>query len=111
LKGAGLSRNAEEARVRKVVDTSFFEKIFGAQWLKTTVAAIEKSVVPVEKGGRLYQGYTPAAVELLYQQMGRVGFNLEKNSLHDQILANMVFIFANSEASLLAALDFEDGRD
>src|SRR5262245_33684532 len=58
LRAKGLSRNAEEAQVRKTVDTGFFEKIFGRQWLEMTMALLQKRIVPVEKGGRLYQGYT-----------------------------------------------------
>ena len=106
-----MSRNAEEARVRKTVDTSFFEKVFGRPWLKMTVAELQKKVLPVEKGGRLYQGHSPEAVELLYQQLRKMGRNVAKNPLHDQILANTVFILTNSEESLSAALDFDDGQN
>lgn len=104
----GLSRNAEEARVRKFVDTGFFERVFGRPWLEMTVEALQKKVLPVEKGGRLYQGHTPEAVEFLYQEVRKAGISLEGSPLHDEILANMVFILTNSEASLAAALDFDD---
>jgi hypothetical protein len=106
-----LSRNAEEARVRKIVDTGFFEKVFGREWVEITVAALREKVHPVEKGGRLYQGHTPEAVELLYQRMRKTGLKLDKTPLHDQILANMVFILTNTEESLSAALDFEDAQN
>lgn len=111
LRGKGLSRNAEEARVRKIVDTGFFEKVFGRRWLEMTIAALQKKVLPVEKSGRLYQGHTPEAVEMLYQQLRKTGTNLDKNPLHDQILANMVFILTNSEENLSAALDFDDDHN
>jgi hypothetical protein len=111
LKGSGLSRNAEEARVRKIVDTQFFERVFGKPWLERTVAELRKRVLPVEQGGRLYQGHTPEAVEVLYQSVRDTGMSLDKHPLHDQILASMVFIFANSEGSLRAALDFDDSQN
>ena len=56
LRDASLSRNDEEARVRKVVDTAFFTKVFGRQWLESAVSAIEKKVLPVERNGRVYKG-------------------------------------------------------
>lgn len=108
LSNKRLSRSAEEARVRKVVDTGFFEKVFGRHWLKVTVAALYKKVAPVEKGGRLYQGYTRDAVETLYEQLRRAGTTIDKSPLHDQILSNLVFILTNSEKNLAAALDFEE---
>jgi len=111
LRDKGFSRNAEEAHVRKIVDTGFFQKIFGRRWLEMTVAALQKKVRTVEQGGRLYQGHTPEAVEMLYQSLRKTGTNMDKNPLHDQILANMVFIFTNSEKSLRAALDFEDAHN
>jgi hypothetical protein len=109
--GKGLSRNAEEAHVRKIVDTGFFEKVFGKRWLKMTVAELKKKVLPVEKGGRRYQGHTPETIEMLYQLMRKTGTNIDKNPLHDQILANMVFILTNSEKNLSAALDFDDDHN
>ena len=108
LRGKRLSRNAEEARVRKIVDTRFFENIFGRRWLETTVGELRKTVTSVGKGGRLYQGYTTEAVEVLYRRIRETGTNIDQHSLHDQILANMVFILTNTEQSLAAALDFAD---
>jgi len=108
LRNKHLAPNAEEARVRKVVETRFFEKVFGRQWLDMTVAALQKKVLPVEKGGRLYEGHTPEAVETLYEQLRKTGTKIDKSPLHDQILANLVFILTNSEKNLSAALDFDD---
>src|SRR5262245_19885971 len=111
LRSKGLSRNAEEARVRKIVDTGFFEKVFGRRWLEMTVAALKKKVLPVEKGGRRYRGYTPETVEMLYQQIRKTGTKIDNTSLHDQVLASMVFILTNSEKNLSAALDFDDDHN
>ena len=104
LRDKELSRNDEEARVRKTVDTGFFEKAFGRKWLQETVAALEKKVQTVEKNGRRYHGHTPEALEMFYQQLRKAGANIEKNPLHDQILASIVFILTNSRENLSAAL-------
>jgi hypothetical protein len=108
LLGSGLSRNEEEARVRKIVDTRFFEKVFGKEWMHTTVAALDKTVSPVEKNGRLYRGYTPVAIATLYRQLRKAGAKMENTPLHDRILAHVVFILTNSEENILAALDADD---
>jgi len=108
LRGKRLSRNREEARVRKIVDTGFLEKAFGREWLKTTVAALRKKVVAVKKNGRQYQGYTPEAVEMFYQSLEKAGASIAREPLHDQIIASLVFILTNSEGNLLAALDADD---
>jgi tetratricopeptide (TPR) repeat protein len=108
LRDQRLPRNKEEARVRKIVDTRFFEKVFGKEWLRTTVAALNKKVSAVEKNGQLYQGHTPEAVETLYQQLRREGVIIEKTPRHDRILAIVVFMLTNSEENLLAALDADD---
>jgi hypothetical protein len=109
LRGKGMSRNGEEAYVRKTADTFFFEKMFGRNWLKATVAAVKKSVMPVEKDGRQYQAFTPEAIETFYRQLLKAGTKLEKNPLNDRIVASLVFYLTNSEENLLAALDAEDG--
>jgi hypothetical protein len=111
LTDKGLSRSNEEARVRKTVDTSFFERVFGREWLEMTVTALEKKILPVEKNGRVYQGYSPDAVELFYQQLGKAGTAIERNPLHDKIVASMVFILTNSEKDLSSALDSDDDPD
>ena len=104
LRDAKLSRNDEEARVRKVVDTAFLVKIFGRQWLESTVAAIERRVLPVERNGRVYKGYTPDAVTELYKRLKKDGAKIERTSVHDRILETLVFILTNSEESLSGAL-------
>lgn len=108
LGGEGLSRNHEEARVRKTVDTAFFERLLGGEWIKTTVDALEKKVSRVEKNGRLFDGYTPEAIETFYQQLRRAGKEIERNPLHDRIVGHIVFILTNSEEELAAALDIEE---
>jgi hypothetical protein len=108
LHGQGLSRNEEEARVRKIVDTRFFEKVFGKDWLQMTATTLKEKVSPVERNGRVYQGHTPEAVETLYRQFRQEGVIVEKTPLHDRILAIVVFILTNSEENVLAALDAED---
>ena len=109
LRDQGFSRNREEAHVRKIVDTGFFEKVFGREWFETTVAALKKKVLTVEKNGRLYEGYMPEAVEVFYQHVRNAGVRIERTPLHDGIVANLVFIFTNSEENLQAALDADDG--
>jgi hypothetical protein len=111
LRDKGMSRNKEEAHIRKTVDTLFFEKMFGQDWMKATVAALKKGVIPIEKNGRQYQGYRPDAVEAFYRQLIKAGAKLEKTPLHDRIVASLVFILTNSEENLLAALDAEDGAE
>jgi hypothetical protein len=108
LRGKRLSRNREEAYVRKIVDTDFFEKAFGRQWLKTTVAALRKKVEARKKNGRQYQGYTTEAVEVFYQSLEKAGTSIARTPLHDGIIATLVFILTNSERDLLAALDADD---
>jgi len=108
LRDKSLSRNAEEAQVRKIVETEFFEKVLGGRWLEMTVAALQKKVLAVEQGGRVYKGHTPEAVDLLYRRLRKGGLNIGKSPAHDQILATQVFIFTNSQENLAAALDFED---
>jgi hypothetical protein len=108
LKDAKLSRNEEEARVRKVVDTAFFAKVFGREWLQSTVAAIEKKVLLVERNGRAYKGYTPGAVTELYQRLKKAGANIERTKVHDSILETLVFILTNNEETLSAALAADD---
>jgi len=110
LSDKDLSRNAEEAQVRKIVETRFFEKVLGSRWLEMTIAALQKKVLPVERGGRIYHGHTPEAVETLYRQFRKAGMTVAKSPLHDQLLARLVFIFTNSQEDLAAALDFEDGN-
>jgi hypothetical protein len=110
LKDANLSRNDEEARVRKVVDTAFFAKVFGGQWLESTIAAIEKKTLPVEKNGHVYKGYTPAAVTELYKRLKKAGANIERTRVHDRILETLVFILTNNEESLSEALAADDGQ-
>jgi hypothetical protein len=111
LRDKGMSRNLEEAQVRKVVETGFFEKVLGSRRLEMTAAALQKKVLPVEKGGRVYQGHTTEAVEMLYRQLRKAGINIGRNPLHDQILATVVFILTNNQESLAAALNFEDDRN
>ena len=108
LRDKRLSRNSEEAHVRKVVDTGFFERVFGRRWLETTVTLLKKKVIMVEKNRRRYQGYTPEAIETFYQQLRKAGIEVEKTPLHDEIVASVVFILTNSEKSLSAALDADD---
>jgi hypothetical protein len=110
LREAKLSRNDEEARVRKVVETEFFVKLFGRQWLESTVAAIEKKVLPVEKNGRVYKGYTPDAVTELYKRLKEAGAKIERTRVHDRILETLVFILTNNEESLSGALAADDGQ-
>jgi hypothetical protein len=111
LKDKGFSRNKEEARVRKTVDTAFFRKLFGREWFEATVSLLEKKVTKVEKNGRVYRGYTPAAVDAFYEQLRKAGAMLENNPLHDRIIGHIVFILTNSEKKLAAALDAEDQVD
>jgi hypothetical protein len=111
LRNAGLSPNDEEARIRKVIDTNFFAEIFGQQWLESTIAAVEEKVLPVERDGRVYKGHTPQAVATLYERLGRGGVKVEQNSVHTRILETVVFILANSEEGLSAALDADDTRE
>jgi hypothetical protein len=106
-----LSRNVEEARVRKIVDTGFYERLFGRQWIKTTVTALEKKVMPVQKNGHRYKGYTPEAIDTFYEQLKKAGAMLERNPLHDRIVGSLVFIFTNTEQDLAAALDAGDGAN
>jgi hypothetical protein len=108
LRDLKLSRNDEEARVRKVVDAAFFEKVFGRKWLESTVAAIEKKVLLVERNGHVYKGYTPGAVSELYGRLNKAGANIERTGVHDRILETLVFILTNSEESLSAALAADD---
>jgi hypothetical protein len=103
-----LSRNVEEAHVRKIVDIGFYERLFGRQWIETTVTALEKKVIPVKKHGHLYRGFTPEAVDTFYEQLKKAGSILERNPLHDQIASSLVFIFTNTEQDLAAALDADD---
>jgi hypothetical protein len=110
LRDARLSTNDEEARVRKVVDTAFLTKVFGRQWLESTVSAIEKKVLSVEKNGRVYKGYTPDAVTELYKRLESAGAKIERTRLHDRILETLVFILTNSEESLSVALAADDGQ-
>jgi hypothetical protein len=111
LMDKGLSRSHEEARVRKIVDTGFFEKLLGIEWLETTIAALQKKVRPVKRNGRLYQGYTKEAVELFYQQLEKSGVKVEKNPIHDGIVENLVFILTNREEDLATVLDADDQAD
>jgi hypothetical protein len=111
LRNAGLSPNDEEARIRKVIDTNFFAEIFGQQWLESTIAAVEDKVLPVERDGRVYKGHTPQAVAALYERLEREGVKIERNSVHTRILETVVFIMANSEEGLSAALDADDTRE
>jgi hypothetical protein len=69
---------------------------------------LEKKVAKVEKNGRVYRGYTPAAVDVFYAQLKQAGAVLEKNPIHDRIVGHIVFILTNSEKNLTAALDAED---
>lgn len=108
LKHEGLSRNREEARVRKTVDTAFFARFFGPEWLQATVEALKKKVSRVEKNGRSFQGYTPEAIETFYLQLRHAGAPIERNALHDRILGHIVFILTNREEDLVAALGIED---
>src|SRR5262249_13070793 len=94
--------------VRKTVDMSFFEKAFGQKWLESTVAALREKVVQVKHNGHTYWGYTPEAVDLFYGQVRNAGAIMERNVLHDRIVATLVFIFTNSEEDLSAALDASD---
>lgn len=110
LRDANLSRNDEEARVRKVVDTAFFAKVYGRRWLESTVASLEKKVLLVERNGRVYKGYTPDAVTELYKRLRKAGANIERSPVHDSILQTLVFILTNSEESLSAALAADDGQ-
>jgi hypothetical protein len=111
LMDKGLSRSHEEARVRKIVDTGFFEKVLGLEWLETTIAALQKKVRPVERNGRLYQGYTKEAVDVFYQQLEKSQIKVEKNPIHDGIVENLVFILTNSEEHLATVLDADDQAD
>jgi hypothetical protein len=108
LRDAGLSSNDEEARVRKVVDTAFFARVFGEPWLKSTIAALEKKVLRVERKGHTYKGYTPEAVAEMYKRIQSGGINLERSTIHDRILENLVFILTNPEEALSAALAADD---
>ena len=108
LRNAGLSPDDEEARVRKVVDTAFFAKIFGRQWLESAIAALEKKVLPISRQGRVYNGHTPEAVAELYLRLQRAGVNVERSKVHDRILETLVFILTNTEESLSAALAADD---
>jgi hypothetical protein len=110
MRDKALLPNDEEARVRKVVDTAFFARVFGRRWLESTIAALEKRVRPVEKNGRVYNGHTPQAVAELYDRIESGGRNLERNTIHDRILETLVFILTNTEESLSAALDADDSR-
>jgi hypothetical protein len=110
LRAAGLSPNDEEARVRKVVDTDFFTRVFGRRWLESTVAALKKKVLPVKKQGRVYMGHTPQAVAEMYDRIKAGGINIDRSPLHDRILENLVFILTNSEESLSAALAADDSQ-
>ncbi len=100
-----LSVNAEEARVRKVVETEFLKNVFGDDWLRRTTSAVSAKVVPVEKNGRVYNGFTPAAVQELHDRIRSAGIRFEETALHNGILETMVFILTNSEENLAAALD------
>jgi len=108
LRNAGLSRNDEEARVRKVVDVAFFTKVFGRQWVESTIAALEKRVVPVRRQGRVYNGYTPEAVAELYSRLQKYELKVERSMVNDRIVENLVFILTNTEESLSAALAADD---
>jgi hypothetical protein len=108
LRSSGLSRNDEEARVRKIVDTAFFAKVLGRHWLESTIGAIEKKTLPVEKHGRIYNGHTPQAVAEVYERLKKAGVNVERNRLHDRILETVVFILTNTEEDLSAALAADD---
>ena len=108
LSNAGLSRNDEEARVRKVVDTAFFAKVFGRKWLESTIAALEKRVLPVRREGRVYNGHTPEAVAEFYLRLQKRGVNVERSMVNDRIVENLVFILTNNEESLSAALAADD---
>ena len=108
LRNAGLSRNDEEARVRKVVDVAFFTKVFGRQWVESTIAALEKRVVPVRRQGRVYNGYTPEAVAELYSRLQKYELKVERSMVNDRIVENLVFILTNNEESLSAALAADD---
>lgn len=94
LRDKGMSRNKEEAHIRKTADTLFFVKVFGQNWMKATAAALKKTVMPIEKNGRQYQGYTPDAVEAFHRQLTKAGAKLGKTALHDRIV--VVFILTNS---------------
>jgi hypothetical protein len=111
LRDARLSRNDEEARVRKVVDTAFFVRVFGQQWLESVITAMEKKVLPAEKYGHVYSGHTPQAVAEMYNRLQEGGVHVERTALHDRILETVVFILTNSEESLAAALNADDRRD
>jgi hypothetical protein len=108
LRDAKLSRNLEEAHIRKTVDTAFFEKAFGRKWMERTAAALNKKVAPVKKSGRVYRGYTPESVDVFYEQIRKAGAIIDKSPLHDRVLSTLVFIFTNSEKDLSAALDADD---
>jgi hypothetical protein len=108
LRAAGLSPNDEEAKVRKVVDTDFFARVFGRRWLESTIAAMDKRVRLVERNGRVYKGYTPQAVAEMYDRIKSGGMNLERSTIHDRILENLVFVLTNTEEGLSAALDLDD---
>ena len=110
MRDAGLSPNDEEARVRKVVDTAFFARVFGRRWLESTVAALEKRVTPVERNGRVYRGHTPQAVAEMYNRVKSGGVTLERSTIHDLILENLVFVLTNTEEGLSTALDVGDSR-
>ena len=108
LRDTGLSPNDEEARVRKVVDTAFFAKVFGRQWLESTIAALENKVLPVRRQGRVYNGHTPQAVAEFYLRLQKREVNFERSMVNDRIVENLVFIFTNTEESLSAALAADD---
>lgn len=111
LRNEGLSPHDEEARIRKVVDTDFFARIFGQQWLQSTIAAIEEKVLPVERDGRIFMGHTPQAVTELYERLERGGMKVERNTVHTRILETLVFILTNTEEGLSAALNASDTRE
>jgi hypothetical protein len=108
LRGNRMDRNHEEARVRKTVDTAFFEKMFGRDWLKKTISDLQKKGMSVKKNGHSYKGYTPESVETFYQRLENAGMKIAKTPLHDRIVANIVFILTNSEKNLSHALDADD---
>jgi hypothetical protein len=110
LRNAGLSPNDEEARVRKVVDTAFFARVFGEQWLASTIVALEKKVLLVERKGYTYKGYTPQAVAEMYKRIQSGGIKIERSTIHDRILENLVFVLTNPEEALSAALTADDSQ-
>jgi hypothetical protein len=108
LRGRQLSRHDEEARILKVSDTDFLERIFGREWLQATTAAVKKKVLPVKVKGRVYSGYTPQAVQEIYNRLRAGGTTIKRNSLHTQILESLVLTLANSEENLSSALDADE---